>query len=123
MPYSFVFLLSTWRCVRTSVASPPLVLSLRRSSIIVYPASSIFMAFSAIHVSCKHSISHGYYSKRSKIFVTLNPCMFRLPICIPLDYHCFICCLEVCLVLLEPFDLSFLYYIYLLLRCRYVRYF
>jgi hypothetical protein len=63
-PYSFPLDASICSGLRTYVASPPLVLSVRRCSITVKPSIIGAAAPSAIHVSYKHSISISCCSSR-----------------------------------------------------------
>jgi hypothetical protein len=67
-PYSFPLDDSICSGFRTYVASPPLVLSVRRFSITVNPSIIGGAAPSAIHVSCKHNISISCYSSRRSNF-------------------------------------------------------
>jgi hypothetical protein len=64
-PYSLPFDVSICNGLRTYVAIPPLVPFSRRCSTTVYPSIMGAAAPFAIHVSCIHSISIFYYSRRS----------------------------------------------------------
>jgi hypothetical protein len=68
MPYSLFCVVSIFSGFRIKVATPPRVLFARLDSITVKPSRVRGAAPSAIHVSCRHTMSKSSYSNISNNF-------------------------------------------------------